>query len=173
MKQAISKIDASELSLNDKLIYINRVTKVVKGGKRLSFSALVVCGDGAGHVGVGIGKANTVPEAIAKANATARKNLIAIPLAGTTIPQEVQVKFGASNVLLKPAAPGTGIIAGSSVRAVIEVSGIKDILTKSLGSSNRTNSAKATVMALAQLKEPKAELARRKPARAEEVASGG
>ena len=172
MKQAISKIDASELTLNDKLIYINRVTKVVKGGKRLSFSALVVSGDGAGHVGVGIGKANTVPEAIAKANATARKNLIAIPLAGTTIPQEVRVKFGASNVLLKPAAPGTGIIAGSSVRSVIEVSGIKDILTKSLGSNNRINSAKATVIALSQMREPKAALARRK-GKAEEVANGG
>lgn len=173
MKQVISKIDASELTLNDKLIYINRVTKVVKGGKRLSFSALVVSGDGNGHVGVGMGKANTVPEAIAKANACARKNLIAVPLAGTTIPQEIRVKFGAANVLLKPAAPGTGIIAGSSVRAVIEVSGIKDILTKSLGSSNRINAAKATVMALSKLKNPQEEMVRRKMNKAEEGVTGG
>jgi small subunit ribosomal protein S5 len=173
VKQVISKIDASELTLNDKLIYINRVTKVVKGGKRLSFSALVVSGDGNGHVGVGMGKANTVPEAIAKANACARKNLIAVPLAGTTIPQEIRVKFGAANVLLKPAAPGTGIIAGSSVRAVIEVSGIKDILTKSLGSSNRINAAKATVMALSKLKNPQEEMVRRKMNKAEEGVTGG
>jgi len=173
VKQVISKIDASELTLNDKLIYINRVTKVVKGGKRLSFSALVVSGDGNGHVGVGMGKANTVPEAIAKANACARKNLIAVPLAGTTIPQEIRVKFGAANVLLKPAAPGTGIIAGSSVRAVIEVSGIKDILTKSLGSSNRINAAKATVMALSQLKNPKEEMVRRNMSKAKQGVTGG
>ncbi len=173
MKQAISKIDATELTLNDKLIYINRVTKVVKGGKRLSFSALVVSGDGNGHVGVGMGKANTVPEAIAKANASARKNLIAVPLAGTTIPQEIRVKFGAANVLLKPAAPGTGIIAGSSVRAVIEVSGIKDILTKSLGSSNRINAAKATVLALSRLKSPQAEIDRRAGRKVEQGVAGG
>jgi small subunit ribosomal protein S5 len=173
VKQPISRIDPTELALNDKLIYINRVTKVVKGGKRLSFSALVVSGDGNGHVGVGIGKANTVPEAISKANASARKNLIMVPLAGTTIPQEIRVKFGAANVLLKPAAPGTGIIAGGSVRAVMEVSGIKDILTKSLGSSNRINTAKATILALSQLKEPKEELARRKGVLAEEGATSG
>jgi small subunit ribosomal protein S5 len=173
VKQVISKIDASELTLNDKLIYINRVTKVVKGGKRLSFSALVVSGDGNGHVGVGMGKANTVPEAIAKANTCAHKNLIAVPLAGTTIPQEIRVKFGAANVLLKPAAPGTGIIAGSSVRAVIEVSGIKDILTKSLGSSNRINAAKATVMALSQLKNPKEEMVRRNMSKAKQGVTGG
>jgi small subunit ribosomal protein S5 len=162
VKQPISKIDPTELALNEKLVYINRVTKVVKGGKRLSFSALVVTGDGNGHVGVGTGKANTVPEAISKAGATAKKGLIKIPLLGTTIPQEIRVKFGAANVLLKPAAPGTGIIAGGSVRAVVEAAGIKDILTKSLGSSNRTNTARATMLALSQLREPKEELARRK-----------
>jgi small subunit ribosomal protein S5 len=173
VKQPISKIDPTELTLNDKLIYINRVTKVVKGGKRLSFSALSVTGDGNGHVGIGVGKANTVPEAINKANAIARKNLIKVPLAGTTIPQEIRIKFGAAVVLLKPAAPGTGIIAGSSIRAVVEAAGIKDILTKSLGSSNRINTAKATMLALSRVKEPKEELARRKQApRVEEGVSG-
>ena len=173
MKPPISRIDPTELALNDKLVYINRVTKVVKGGKRLSFSALVVTGDGNGHVGIGVGKANSVPEAISKASTSAKKSLIKIPLAGTTIPQEVRVKFGAANVLLKPAAPGTGIIAGGSIRAVAEAAGIKDILTKSLGSPNRINTAKATMLALSQLKEPKEELARRKPPKVEEeVASG-
>jgi len=135
---------------------------VVRGGKRLRFSALSVTGDGNGHVGIGVGKANTVPEAISKAGAIARKSLIKVPLAGTTIPQEVRVKFGAAKVLLKPAAPGTGIIAGGSIRAVAEAAGIKDILTKSLGSANRINTAKATMLALSQLKEPKEALARRK-----------
>ena len=172
MKQPISKIDPTELTLNDKLIYINRVTKVVKGGKRLSFSALSVTGDGNGHVGIGMGKANTVPEAINKANAIARKSLIKVSLAGTTIHQEIRVKFGAAVVLLKPAAPGTGIIAGSSVRAVVEAAGIKDILTKSLGSSNRINTAKATILALSRIKEPKEELARRKAPRVKEGVSG-
>jgi len=173
VKPPISRIDPTELTLNDKLIYINRVTKVVKGGKRLSFSALMVTGDGNGHVGIGVGKANTVPEAISKASTSAKKSLIKVPLAGTTIPQEVRVKFGAANVLLKPAAPGTGIIAGGSIRAVAEAAGIKDILTKSLGSPNRINTAKATMLALSRLKEPKEELARRKPPKVEEgVASG-
>jgi small subunit ribosomal protein S5 len=160
VRPQISKIDPTELALNDKLIYINRVTKVVKGGKRLSFSAL--------------GKANTVPEAINKAGATAKKNLIKIPLVGTTIPHEIRVKFSAANVLLKPASPGTGIIAGGSIRAVAEAAGIKDILTKSLGSSNRINTAKATIIALSQLKELKEGLARRKLTPAVETeASGG
>jgi len=174
VRQPISRIDPTELTLTDKLMYINRVTKVVKGGKRLRFSALSVTGDGNGHVGIGVGKANTVPEAISKAGAIARKSLIRVPLAGTSIPQEVSVKFGAAKVLLKPAAPGTGIIAGSSIRAVVEAAGIKDILTKSLGSSNRINAAKATMLALSQLKEPKEELARRKAKpKVEEGVSGG
>ena len=135
----------------------------MKGGKRLSFSALTVAGDGNGHVGLGIGKANEVPGAINKANAIARKNLIKVPLTGTTIPHKILVKFGAAKVLLKPAAPGTGIIAGSSIRAVLEVAGIEDILAKSLGSSNKINMAKATMLALSQLKDPKEELVRRKP----------
>ena len=164
MRVVVSKIDPTELTLTDKLVYINRVSKVVKGGKRMSFSALSVTGDGNGYVGVGIGKANTVPVAINKANAIARKNLIRVPLAGTTVPYKVRVKFGAAEVLLKPAGPGTGIIAGGSIRAVLEAAGIKDILTKSLGSSNRINMAKATMLALSQLKDPREELAKRKPA---------
>jgi small subunit ribosomal protein S5 len=167
VKEPISRIDPTELTLTDKLVYINRVTKVVKGGKRLRFSALSVTGDGEGHVGIGVGKANSVPEAINKAGAIARKNLLKVPLAGTTIPYEIKVKFGAAKVLLKPAAPGTGIIAGGSIRAVVEAAGIKDILTKSLGSPNRINTAKATMLALSQLREPKEALARRKTAPAE------
>jgi small subunit ribosomal protein S5 len=162
VKGPLSKIDPTELTLNDKLIYINRVTKVVKGGKRLSFSALAVTGDGNGHVGIGVGKANTVPEAISKANSIARKNLLEVPLAGTTIPYEITVKFSAARVLLKPAAPGTGIIAGGSIRAVVEAAGIKDILTKSLGSPNRINTAKAAMLALSRLRVPEEEMARRK-----------
>ena len=164
MKEPLSKIDPTELTLSDKLIYINRVAKVMKGGRRLSFSALVVTGDGNGYVGIGVGKAHEVPEAISKAGAIAKKNLIKVPLAGTTIPYEIRVKFGATKVLLKPAAPGTGIIAGGSIRAVLDAAGIKDILTKSLGSSNRINMAKAAIIALGQLKQPKEELAKRKPA---------
>ncbi len=160
----INKINAAELALTDKMIYINRVAKVVKGGKRMSFSALVVTGDGVGHVGVGLGKANEVPVAINKANANARKNLIAVPLAGTTIPHEIELKMGSARILLKPAAPGTGIIAGGSMRVVLESSGVKDILTKSLGTSNKTNVARATVLALSRLKNPAEEIAKRKSA---------
>ena len=159
---AKSKIDPTELALNDKLIYLNRVSKVVKGGKRLSFSALVVTGDGNGHVGIGMGKSNEVPEAINKAGAVARKSLVKVQLSGNTIPYETLIKFGATKVLLKPASMGTGIIAGGSVRAVVEAAGIKDILTKSLGSSNRVNTAKATMLALSQFKDPKLEIAKRR-----------
>ena len=158
----LSRIDPTDLVLTDKLIYINRVAKVVKGGKRLSFSALTVTGDGQGHVGVGIGKANEVPLAINKANAVARKNLIKVNLAGSTVPHEITVKYGAAQVLLKPAAPGTGIIAGGSVRAVLEVVGVKDILTKSLGSANKANVARATILALSKLRDPAREAAKRK-----------
>lgn len=155
-------IDPNELALSDKLVHINRVAKVVKGGKRLSFSALVVTGDNNGYVGVGMGKANEVPSAINKASANAKKSLIKVPLAGSTIPYETVVKFGAAKVLLRPAAPGTGIIAGSSIRPIMEAAGVKDILTKSLGSPNRINVAKATIIALNQLKEPKEEIGKRK-----------
>ena len=172
MKVAPGKIDPTELELSDKLIYVNRVAKVVKGGKRLRFSALVVTGDGKGHVGVGLGKANEVPLAINKASAIARRSLIEVPLAGTTIPHEIRVKLGAAKVLLKPAAPGTGIIAGGSVRAVLEAAGVKDVLTKSLGRNNRINVARATIYALSQLRDPKVELARRKGVSEEAVASG-
>ena len=169
-----TKIDPTGLDLTDKLVYINRVAKVVKGGKRLSFSALVVTGDGNGHVGLGVGKANEVPAAINKAGAIARKNLIKVPLAGTTIPHEITVKFGAAKVLMKPASPGTGIIAGGSIRPLLEVAGIKDILTKSLGSSNHINMAKAALLALSKLRDPKEIIAKRKAgAQGEEVTSGG
>ncbi len=162
VKKLISKIDPTELTLNDKLVFINRVAKVMKGGKRLSFSALSVTGDGNGHVGIGLGKAKEVPAAISKANAIAKKNLIKVPLAGTTIPHEIMVKLGAAKVLLRPAAPGTGVIAGGSVRAVLEAAGIKDVLSKSLGSSNRINTAKAAMLALSQLRDPKEAVAKRK-----------
>ena len=164
MKQPLSRIDATELNLNDKLINVNRVAKVMKGGKRLRFSALVVTGDGAGHVGIGIGKANEVPAAINKGGAQAKKNLIKVPLVGSTIPHEITVNFGAATVMLKPAVQGTGVIAGGSVRAVLEACGIKDILTKSLGNTNHINVARATMLALTQLKNPKEELDKRKKA---------
>jgi small subunit ribosomal protein S5 len=174
MDRKLSRIDPTDLALNDKLIYVNRVAKVVRGGKRLSFSALVVTGDGHGHVGIGLGKANEVPLAINKASATAKKSLIEVPLAGTTIPHEIRVKLGAAKVLLKPAAPGTGIIAGASIRAVLEAAGVQDILTKSLGTNNRINVARATMFALSKLRNPEEEIARRKgkPPVEEAVVSG-
>ena len=166
-KEIISRIDATDLALNDKLVFINRVAKVVKGGKRLRFSALVVTGDDAGHVGMGIGKANEVPEAVNKAGATARKHLIKVPLKGGTIPHEVEAKFGAAEVRLKPAFPGSGLIAGGSMRPVLEVAGVKDIIAKSLGSSNRINLAKATILALSQLRSTgRDEIAKAKPVEA-------
>lgn len=173
--KVLSKIDPTELTLNDKLVYINRVSKVVKGGRRLSFSALVISGDGNGHVGVGVGKANEVPVAISKASSIARKNLVEVTLSGNTIPYQITVKYGAAKVLLKPAAPSVGVIAGGSIRAVVEAAGIKHILTKSLGSSNKINTAKATILALSQLKQPKEEIAKRKATLEvrEEVAPGG
>jgi small subunit ribosomal protein S5 len=157
-----NQIPLSEIEFSDKLININRVAKVVKGGKRMRFSVLMVIGDGKGRVGIGVGKAKEVPVAISKASANARKNLVTVKLNGTTIHHEIVVRQDGAKVLLKPAAPGTGIIAGGSVRAVVEVAGIKDILTKSLGSSNQINVAKATIEALSRLRDPKEEVAKRR-----------
>lgn len=168
----VSRIGPTELELSDKLVNINRVTKVVKGGKRLSFTALAVTGDGNGHVGVGVGRAKEVPSAINKANTNARKNLIKVQLSGATIPYQITVEFGAAKVLLKPAAPGTGIVAGGSVRAVVEAAGIKDILTKSLGSANQTNVAKATILGLSRMRDPKEVVAKRRSSAEEVVADG-
>jgi small subunit ribosomal protein S5 len=148
------KIDPSDLDLKDTVVNISRVTKVVKGGKNLSFSALVVIGDGHGVVGFGIGKAKEVPSAIKKAIESAKKSLVRVPMTGTTIPHPVLGNFGAGSVLLKPAPDGTGIIAGGAVRAVVESAGIHNVLTKSLGSANHHNVVRATFQALIELRNP-------------------
>jgi small subunit ribosomal protein S5 len=156
MAESRERIDAAELELKDTVVTISRVTKVVKGGKNLSFSALVVIGNGHGVVGFGIGKAKEVPSAIKKAIESAKKSLVRVPLSGTSIPHPVLGNFGAGSVLLKPAPDGTGIIAGGAVRAVVESAGISNVMTKSLGSANAHNVVRATFAALGLLKDPAA-----------------
>jgi small subunit ribosomal protein S5 len=157
----LQRFDKNETNLIDRVIHINRTAKVVKGGRRFSFSALVVVGDGSGKVGYGLGKAKEVPEAIRKGVEKAKKSMISVPIQGTTIPYDVIGKYGAGKVMLRPASEGTGVIAGGAARAILEVVGISDILSKCLGSNNPHNVVKATLRALQMLRSPEEILARR------------
>lgn len=170
LKEEKGRIDASELTLEEKLLGIDRVTKVVKGGRHLRFRASVVVGDGQGRVGFGLAKAAAVPEAVRKASAMAKKRLIEVPIKDGTIPHEILAKFGASKILLKPAAPGTGLIVGSTARAVLALAGLKDVLGKSLGGPSKINVAKATMIALGNLRKGKEGVSQSAPA---DVSGGG
>lgn len=157
----MAKVKSSEVDLKDKLVYVGRTAKVVKGGRRFSFSAIVVVGDHNGHVGYGLGKASEVVDAVTKATDAAKKNIVSVRLQNTTVPHEVIGRFGAAKVLIKPATPGTGVIAAGGVRAILELAGIQDVLTKSLGSSNPHNTVKAAMRGLMQLEDAQAVAARR------------
>ena len=162
------EMDSKDLQLIDKVVHISRVAKVVKGGRRFSFSAIVVVGDGQGSVGAGLGKANEVPEAIRKGVELAKKGMFQVPLLNNTIPYEVLGKFGAASVMLKPASEGTGVIAGGAVRAIMEAAGVHNILTKCLGSNNPHNVVKATIEGLRSLRSPN-EIAKRRGKTMEDI----
>jgi small subunit ribosomal protein S5 len=166
------RVDPSEMEISEKVVFINRVAKVMKGGRRFHFTAIVVVGDMNGHVGAAMGKATEVPEAIRKAGTIARKHMIRVPMNKTTIPHPLLVRFGAAKVLIKPAPAGTGLIAGGGVRAVLEMAGVKDAVAKSLGTNNPANAVKATILGLSQLRSPD-EVLRRRQAVSAEASIGG